>query len=67
MNGDDNGADDLGVGDEAETVDLLVLDPKEWKVPSCASAGDDGRILMPFHAGTETRSLQSARLITPKI
>ncbi|KAF8507888.1 DnaJ-domain-containing protein [Hysterangium stoloniferum] len=32
MNGDDkNGADDLGVGDEEETVDLLVLDPKEWK------------------------------------
>jgi DnaJ homolog subfamily C member 2 len=35
LNGDDkNGADDLGVGDEEETVDLLLLDPKEWKVSS---------------------------------
>ena len=24
--------DDLGVGDEAEGADLLLLDPKEWKV-----------------------------------
>ena len=24
--------DDLGVGDEGETEDLLLLDPKEWKV-----------------------------------
>ena len=24
--------DDLGVGDEEETEDLLMLDPKEWKV-----------------------------------
>ena len=24
--------DDLGVGDEEETPDLLALDPKEWKV-----------------------------------
>ena len=24
--------DDLGVGDEPETEDLLLLDPKEWKV-----------------------------------
>ena len=32
-----NGAaveDDLGVGDEEETEDLLSLDPKEWKVGS---------------------------------
>lgn len=27
-----NGDDDLGVGDEEETEDLLSLDPKEWKV-----------------------------------
>ncbi|KAI0922990.1 hypothetical protein AcW1_002509 [Taiwanofungus camphoratus] len=26
-----NGEDDLGVGDEDETEDLLSLDPKEWK------------------------------------
>ncbi|KAI0080479.1 DnaJ-domain-containing protein [Panus rudis PR-1116 ss-1] len=26
-----NGEDDLGVGDEEETEDLLSLDPKEWK------------------------------------
>ena len=24
--------DDLGVGDEEETDDILSLDPKEWKV-----------------------------------
>jgi DnaJ homolog subfamily C member 2 len=24
--------DDLGVGDEPESSDLLLLDPKEWKV-----------------------------------
>ena len=29
-----NGEDDLGVGDEEETEDLLTLDPKEWKVRS---------------------------------
>ncbi len=27
-----NGEDDLGVGDEEETEDILSLDPKEWKV-----------------------------------
>ena len=27
-----NGEDDLGVGDEEETLELLTLDPKEWKV-----------------------------------
>ena len=27
-----NGEDDLGVGDEPETEDVLSLDPKEWKV-----------------------------------
>jgi hypothetical protein len=30
--GDDVAEDDLGVGDEEETPDLLSLDPKEWKV-----------------------------------
>jgi DnaJ homolog subfamily C member 2 len=27
-----NGEDDLGVGDEPESEELLALDPKEWKV-----------------------------------
>ena len=27
-----NGEDDLGVGDEEESPELLLLDPKEWKV-----------------------------------
>lgn len=27
-----NGEDDLGVGDEPESEELLSLDPKEWKV-----------------------------------
>ncbi|KAJ3494487.1 hypothetical protein NLJ89_g10797 [Agrocybe chaxingu] len=32
LHGDDaNGEDDLGVGDEEETPELLSLDPKEWK------------------------------------
>lgn len=32
LNGDDNGEDDLGVGDEEETEELLSQDAKEWKV-----------------------------------
>jgi hypothetical protein len=33
LHGDDGaGEDDLGVGDEEETQELLKLDPKEWKV-----------------------------------
>lgn len=32
-----NGEDDLGVGDEPETDELLALDPKEWKVPNIFS------------------------------
>ena len=32
-----NVEDDLGVGDESETEELLSLDPKEWKV--CALRG----------------------------
>jgi DnaJ family protein C protein 2 len=27
-----NGEDDLGVGDEEESEELLMQDPKEWKV-----------------------------------
>lgn len=27
-----NGEDDLGVGDEEESPELALLDPKEWKV-----------------------------------
>jgi DnaJ family protein C protein 2 len=30
--GNGNGEDDLGVGDEPEAPELLMLDPKEWKV-----------------------------------
>jgi DnaJ homolog subfamily C member 2 len=33
LSGADAGVeDDLGVGDEEESPDLLLLDPKEWKV-----------------------------------
>ena len=53
-----NGEDDLGVGDEEETEELLSLDPKEWKVcvrnicyrESCALIA----------TGTETRPLRCA-------
>ena len=35
LNGDASAAeDDLGVGDEEESPELLSLDPKEWKVTS---------------------------------
>ena len=30
-----NGEDDLGVGDEEESPELTLLDPKEWKVRRC--------------------------------
>ena len=30
-----NGEDDLGVGDEQESPELSLLDPKEWKVCRC--------------------------------
>lgn len=39
-----NGEDDLGIGDEEETDDILSLDPKEWKVRFC----DDHR---PYRVG----------------
>lgn len=33
LHGEDNaGEDDLGVGEEEESEELLALDPKEWKV-----------------------------------
>lgn len=31
--------DDLGVGDEEEAPELLMLDPKEWKVRAVAALG----------------------------
>lgn len=33
--GAEGGEDDLGVGDEAENSDLLLSDPKRWKVCCC--------------------------------
>ena len=41
-NGSPNGSndkveDDLGIGDEPETPDLLFLDPKDWKVREARS------------------------------
>jgi DnaJ homolog subfamily C member 2 len=52
--------DDLGVGDEEETAELLALDPKEWKVckpkqtlylsiQSAHSHGDPSRIQKQDH------------------
>jgi hypothetical protein len=31
-----NGEDDLGVGEESESEELLAQDPKEWKVSICS-------------------------------
>jgi len=39
------GEDDLGVGDEEETPELLSLDPKEWKV--CWILIFDGVLIFP--------------------
>jgi len=50
--------DDLGVGDEEETAELLALDPKEWKVTNFPDLyqGFERRGLL-----AETRSLRSPR------
>jgi hypothetical protein len=68
LNGDAlNPEDDLGVGDEEETLDLLSLDPKEWKVcvpeqslPCCPFL-----IIDPHRRSqkSETRSLRSPGFI----
>ena len=60
--------DDLGVGDEEETPDLLALDPKEWKVRGLNVAPglefdeeDRNKITMPswaYHI-CDTRQLQT--------
>jgi DnaJ family protein C protein 2 len=57
-----NGEDDLGVGDEEENEELLMQDPKEWKVRHCViyegSMSDDQ---------IETRSLRCPRSFTSSI
>lgn len=40
LNGDGAIQDDLGVGDEEEAEELLLLDPKEWKVSGLEDFGD---------------------------
>lgn len=63
QNGDENGSDDLGIGDEEESIDLLLLDPKEWKVrwfPLYVK-------LLYVNFFAETRPLQSSRFIALKI
>lgn len=57
LNGNGAGPeDDLGVGDEEETEDLLSLDPKEWKV-SCVRSCGCVRSSWHSHDNIETRSL----------
>ena len=69
-NGDDkNGGDDHGVGDEEETVDLLLLDPKEWKVQSrlFSSTAIRDSMLRYGYYGVETRSLQGAWVVASEV
>jgi hypothetical protein len=60
-----NGDDDLGVGDEEETEELLSLDPKEWKVRHSAHEGlyTSGVLIIP----SETRSLCGPWIVPPQI
>lgn len=50
--------DDLGVGDEAEGADLLLLDPKEWKVRT--------RLLFRALDVNETRATETRSLCCPR-
>ena len=66
LHGDDTaGEDDLGVGDEEETQELLKSDPKEWKV-----------LLKNFHVYlalslvlqfSETRSIRCPWSLSPSL
>src|ERR1700731_4016945 len=66
---DSNVEDDLGVGDEEETEDLLSLDPKEWKVPflfrSIVSSSLAHVLMQTWNA--ETRPLYGPRSLAPAI
>ena len=55
-NGDDNGEDDLGVGEEEESEELLAQDAKEWKV---RAHFPKSRSIPHADEWTETRSLRS--------
>jgi hypothetical protein len=55
--------DDLGVGDEEETEDLLSLDPKEWKVSRGLFSFETPRCTMSFPVPPETRSLCRPRSV----
>ena len=55
--------DDLGVGDEEETEELLSLDPKEWKVSRGLFSFETPRCTIPFLVPPETRSLCRPRSV----
>ena len=55
-----SGEDDLGVGDEPESAELLSLDPKEWKVRRASHPLDISLTLLP-----ETRLLRRPRSLAP--
>jgi hypothetical protein len=55
------GEDDLGVGEEEESEELLSLDPKEWKVRGLCY---ESQVIESMDSNsTETRSLRRARLV----
>lgn len=58
------GEDDLGVGDEAETQELLKSDPKEWKVPSYSHACLALSLSFQF---SETRSIRCPWPLSPSL
>lgn len=59
-----NGEDDLGVGDEEESAELLLQDPKEWKV--CGFVGFSSP-LPDLTCVVETRSLRRPGSLAPPI
>ena len=63
--GDIADEDDLGVGDEEETQELLKLDPKEWKVLSCFLVHLVLSLTLQFHS--ETRSIRRPWSLSPSL
>ena len=65
LHGDDTaGEDDLGVGDEEETQELLKSDPKEWKVLVCFHVYLALSLTLQF---LETRSIRCPWSLSPSL
>lgn len=65
LHGDDQASeDDLGVGDEEETQELLKSDPKEWKVLFLSLVYFALSLILQF---LETRSIRCPWSLTPSL